>query len=429
MVRWVLCAFLAWLFLAVPAVASDRPPPRDRQEAESILNRQELTLADLLGVAELRNPALAAARSAVRANAARARQAGLYPNPIFEFEVEEVSTNDPDIRKDKVSVVQPLIISGRRGAAVAAARANENAAVHLLEQTRRDLYRGVHSLWAEQLYFRETHGALAGLLGVARRTLEIAQARFDARATPESQVTRALLEVYELEIAERLLARERDRASAELEALLGGTRVPLDRLVGTLDPDSLTRQIIEEDITLHPAVRAAASRVEAAEAIARESRSERIPDLDLFMSYGRVRPDDDGFLEAGVSVPIPLFNRNQGRVAESQALVAEAQDRMRIIESDFQVALAAASGSYQAIRDELRASDDQMRPAAERALAQAQEGYRVGRLPFLELIDAQRTFSTIRLRNLELRRDLVIAEAELLSLAGIGLYGDTGERE
>lgn len=430
MVFRMLNAFLALLLLATTTAADDKPlGPHGQQQVHAILTKAEVTLADLFQIADIKNPALAAAQSSVRANAGRARQAGLYPNPTLGFEVEELSADDPEVRKDKVSLVQHIVIGGRRGNAVAAARADQDAAAHALERTRRDIYRRVHSLWAEQLYFREAYEVLGGLLEVARGTLEIAEARTEARAAPESHVTKALLEVYELETTKRSLAGDRARAAAELTALLGGTEVPMDRLAGALDTDGLASHANGRDIRRHPAVLAGASRIEAAKASLRAAKSERIPDLGLFLSYGRSRPDGGDFLEAGVSIPIPLFDRNQGRVAESHALVAQAESEMRTVESSLDVAFTAASGRYQAILEELQASDDHMQPAAERALAQAQEGYRVGRVPFLELIDAQRMYSSIRLRSLELRKDLVLAEAELSSLAGIGPYGEKGDRQ
>jgi outer membrane protein TolC len=50
-------------------------------------------------------------------------------------------------------------------------------------------------------------------------------------------------------------------------------------------------------------------------------------------------------------------------------------------------------------------------------------------LPLLELIDAQRTLSRIQLRVLELRKELVVAEAKLMGLGGIGPYGAEGDME
>jgi len=413
-----------WLLLAASTVANATVV---QQEVDAILDKPEIVLADLFRLAELRNPELAAAQATVAANAGRARQAGLYPNPVFELEVEELATADPGIRKEKVTLEQPLVISGRRGDAVASARASEEAAGHDFEQTRREIYRRIHTRWADQLYFREADGALADLLDLANHTLQIARVRFKARAAPESHVTKALLEVYELEVAQQRLKQQQAGAEAELLAILGGVHVPMHRVGGSLDSNPLTG-LDEADLVPSPSVDAATSRLEAAHAALREARAERVPDLSVFASYGRTRPTGESFIEAGVSVPIPLFNRNQGRVAERSALLAEAEAQVRVVAANFNTKLAAGRARHLAVHTELRTLDEQMLPTARRGLAQAQEGYRVGRLPFLELIDAQRTLSGIRLRNLELRRDLVIAEAELSSLAGTGPYAHTGDR-
>lgn len=428
MVRWMPVAFLAWLFFPVFAVADGGlSDTAVEEEVGAILQSNEISLGDLFRIARLRNPELGAARNAVTTSSGRMRQAGLYPNPIVEFEVEDLSTSDFGRRNDKVSLVQPLVISGRLGDAVASARADKEASAHALAQARRGVLRRIHALWAEHIYFRETESELADLLAVARQTLEIAETRFASRAAPESQVTKALLEVFELETAGQRLTQQRARAAAELSAMLGGTDVPLDRIVNRPEGDGSIAEALAWSLDSHPAVAAAASRVEAAAASLREAEAERIPDLGVFVSYGRARPAGRDFIEAGLSIPIPLFSRNQGRVTARRALVAEAREERRRIEGDLRASFAAARARYRAVGDELRAIVDRMAPAAERGLRQAREGYRVGRLPFLELIDAQRTFSNIRLRTLELRRDLTVAEADLLSLAGVGPYDDTGE--
>jgi cobalt-zinc-cadmium efflux system outer membrane protein len=420
MVRWVLST---WLLLAVSTAANATVV---QQEIDSILDKQEILLADLFRLAELRNPALAAAKATAVANAGRARQAGLYPNPIFTFEVEELATADPDFRKEKVTLEQTFIISGRRNKAVASARASEEAAGHDLNHTRREIYRRIHARWADQIYFHEAGGALADLLDLANQTLQIARVRFEARAAPESHVTKALLEVYELEAGQQRLAQQQADAEAELLALLGDVHVPMHRVRGMFDQSPLTG-LDEADIVPPPSLNAATSRLESAQAALREAKAERLPDLGVFASYGRIRPTGDSFIEAGVSIPIPLFNRNQGLVAERTALIAEAEAQVRLVATNFNAKLAAGRSRYKAIRAELRILDEQMLPAARRGLEQAQEGYRVGRLPFLELIDAQRTLSSFRLRNLELSRDLFISEAELSSLAGTGPYALTGD--
>ena len=415
-------------FSAAPAIEVGSEDTGD--EICSILEKKKITLADLFWLADLASPTLAVARSNVQVKAGRARQAGLYPNPSIELEIGELSTRDPNDRKEKVSLVQPLILSGRRGAAVTAARAEQEAAVQRYYCARTDVFRRIHILWVEQLYFREANAAFEELLRVAGLTLGVAQTRFESRAAPESQVTKALLEVYELEVGQQQLAQEQAKGSAELSSLLGGVPIPFDRLVGTLEPDSISTSELLNSAVLdeHPALQAAQWNIDAAKASLQEAKAARIPDIGLFVAYGRYRAIDEGFVEAGLTVPLPIFNRNQGRVAEAQSVVVQAQERARIERNNLKTKLEVAIQRYLTFRDQLNVAMSRIMPVAERGLSQAQEGYRVGHLPFLELIDAQRTLANIRLRTLELRKALVVVEAELMSLVRTGPYGERGKK-
>ena len=312
---------------------------------------------------------------------------------------------------------------------MAAARARLAATKHQLLQDRREALRRVHQLWAEQLYFREADTVFAELLTVADSTLAIARTRFETRAAPESHVTKAMLEVYELEVAQQQLDQQRARGSAEFAAFFGGVTVPLDRLAGTLDPDpdEPTRHADPEDFAAtHPALLAARMEIAATQADLKEAKAARIPDLNVFVAYGNARPLDENFVEAGVALPLPLFHRNQGRLDETRSLHAQAQHQARIVENALAVELAAALQRHEQKHEQLDTVTGRIVPAAERGLDQALEAYRVGRLMFLELVDAQRTFANARQRALDIRRDLALAEADLLSLLGAGPYADPG---
>jgi cobalt-zinc-cadmium efflux system outer membrane protein len=439
-IRAIVCGLLVLQATAVGLSAAALAAEADRADPElersAILAKPAITLADLQRLAELDNPSLAAARNAAEARAGQARQAGLYPNPTLEFGVEEALVSAPEFRKDKVALIVPLVLSGRRGEAATAARAGQSAAGHDLELLRRDVFRRVQNLRAEHLYYREAGVAFTELIEVAQHTLDIAETRFEARAAPEAQVTRALLEVYDLEVAQQRLESEQIRAAAELAALLGGTLIPGDRLAGSLDEAMLGTPLavpsdqgdldvdlyVEQHIDQHPAVLSAEMKVDAAAATLRLAKTSRLPDVDLLLAYGKYRPFDEGFFEVAISLPLPIFNRNQGDVAAGHSLVAQAEYQARVVESQLAVAVATARAQYRTTGDQLDMVVDRIAPAAERGLIQAQEGYRVGRLAFLELLDAQRVLSTVRLRSLELKRDLIIARAELTSLVG----DDTG---
>lgn len=431
--RLILPLLLWTLALATSASTAGDPggdgPPGTPPEIAAILAQPEIGLTDLFRLAELANPRFAVARSNVEAQAGRAQQAGLYPNPELALGIEEMSLDDPELRKTKLALSQALIIGGRRGSAVASAQASFAATEQQAWTARREALSQVHKLWAEQIHFREADLAFAELAQATDRTLEIARARFEAKAAPESHVTRALLEVYELELAQQNLARERVRSTAMLVALLGGMEVPIERLGGSLDPDAMEVHLppdIDPVLGNHPALQAARFDITAADAAVGTAQKERIPDLTLVLGYGSFEPGLGNYVEAGVALPLPLFNRNQGKLAETRALAARARHEARIVASELDISLAMAQLRHRQAHDQLETVSGRIAPAAERGLAQAQEAYRTGRLVFLELVDAQRIFTDVRLRTLQLRKDLAMSEADLMSLLGAGPYADPG---
>ncbi len=429
--RYLPLLVLAWTTIATAGDDRQAAPQTEvSREIEGILARPGIGLVDLFRIAELANPDLVMARIEVQARTGRMIQVGLYPNPELSFEVEEMSVDDPSFNKQKFEISQAFLIGGRRGAAVNAARAEVDQAGEIALGARREALRRVHEWWADQIHFREVEAAFDELMVEAEGTLAVARARYEAKAAPEAHVTRAMLEVYDLEVARQEFERQRVRSTAEMKVILGGIEVPLDRLIGSLDPGaeaSSLPPVTAAEMDDHPTLRVARLGVEAAEAMLVTAKKERIPDLNLFVAYGRVRPVESYFVEGGISLPLPIFHRNQGRVAETAALVAMARHQERIAAFELEVSLATARLNFSTAHRQLDQLAERIAPAAERALTQAQEGYRSGRLMFLELVDAQRTYNDVLLRTMELRRALALAEAELMSLLGTGPYADIGE--
>lgn len=409
------------------AVAAEQPT---RQEVtDEILSQPEINLNDLFRLADLTNPQLKVDRAWVEARKGQAVQAGLYPNPELTLGVDEAFLSEPNPYKMRVELMQPLILGGRLGLAREAAQFQMESAQYQLLLSRREVYRQVHHHWANQLYFREAETAFAELQKMAQHTLDLARVRFESRSEPESHVTKALLEVYELEVSLQRLRGERARSDAETIAFLGGLPLPLERLSGSLGPDS-NKPVWTDDHSgnkdNHPAIRAARMSVAAADAEARAARAARFPDLGVFLAFGQARPEEDNYVEGGISLPIPIFHRNQGRVAETQSLIVMFEHEARQVENELNVALATAKQNHELLHQQLETLETLILPAAERGLDQAQQAYRAGRLMLLELVDAQRTYAGFRQRSIELKRDLAMAEADRLSLLGVGPYDQPG---
>ena len=132
----------------------------------------------------------------------------------------------------------------------------------------------------------------------------------------------------ELDLEARRLQRQLTSSSTQLHSLLGGSQVPTKQIIGKLHADfpeveiESLRTAVREG---HPAVLASRKDAEAAERRFDQTKSERIPDSEIRLAYGRDAATDEDFVEAGISLPLPLFDRGQGNILESQHLAAKAR--------------------------------------------------------------------------------------------------------
>lgn len=398
--------------------ASGKPT---QAEAEATLPAHgSITLADLIRVAAARHPSLAAARASAGIAAGEAWQAAMYPNPRADMEVEDVSLDDgASDSKITVGVTLPIILGGRRDAAIDAAESKwrvEEARVLLVT---RALHAEVAALHARLVALTEEESLLAGLRAGTQRLMGDAQARFEARAAPETDVIRPRVEMYRLDARAARIAREREVILSQIEVLVGEFDAARIELLATsehpeFDKDALTRAVIES----HPALIVADQEIEAARARLHLIDAEITPDLDMRLAAGYRGEREDAIVELGAGMEIPLWDRRRGDLLAARFAVLHAHEKRREVEQDLLAQLAGALGEYEATRPELSAYHDQILPEAQRALSLTSEGYRGGRGTFTDVLDAQRTLTEAMIEAATLSGRAAEARARLLAIVG-----------
>ncbi len=405
--------------------------PQRPREAD-LLAGDEITIDDLLEAADRFHPRIAEARAAVGVAAGETWQASLYPNPSLEFGAEEIPLSAGGLTQSKttIGVLQPIIVSGRRSAAIASGSAEQRARSWDLQQTRRAVFGAIRHRLAEVLYVREAIRLNGSLLEMAGQTLRIAETRFEARAAPESEVIRARVEADSLELAIGRLKRDLAAAGDRLNMLVGGREVPIDRLTielastgPQLDLASL-QQLLRER---HPSLLAAGERIKAAEHGVEQARAGRHPDVAARLAYGFDGELDEHILEAGLSIPLTIFDRNQGNILKARFELIVSKEQARAELNRLHAELAVAYQRYMAAREQIPAFEHRIVGAAETSLAQTREGYTAGKLLFLDLLDAQRTLAQARVARLNLVRELNIAWAQPHAILGESLRRPNGD--
>jgi cobalt-zinc-cadmium efflux system outer membrane protein len=366
---------------------------------------EPVTLADALSRAAASSPTLAAAEADVAAAVGRAQQAGFRPNPELGLEVENFAGtggfSGVDDAESTLSVGQRFELGGKRPARERAAQAEVDAARLRLAVARADLEQQVHDAYAEA-YADSRRVELARDQFMRADNLQtIATELVDAGREPPLRALRA--RTAALEAVGRVRAAEAEYAEAQraLAALWGGGEdLPEPTAAETL---AAPRAVIDPASALD--VRLAEAEVATSIAVVERERTLSRPDVTVSVGARQFRGTDDTALVFGASMPIGLFDRNQGNIAAANAERTGAEARRN----------AALAGAIRRTRDaqaalrtaeaQLAFLETQAEPEAIEAVRIAREGFSAGRFTLLDVLDAEEALNTVQ-------ADMITAELE-----------------
>jgi cobalt-zinc-cadmium efflux system outer membrane protein len=127
--------------------------------------------------------------------------------------------------------------------------------------------------------------------------------------------------------------------------------------------------------------------------------------------------DDADVWVAGISISLPIFDRNRGDIAAARAELSAAEARLTAAQLEAQADLRAAEAEADAVGSRLEAAA-QGEQSAREAYRLARIGYEAGRTPLFELQGTRRALTEAQLRSLDARIARVQAQAALDRLAG-----------
>lgn len=377
-----------------------------------------LTLEEAISKALSTNPSLrAAALDIAIADGAR-RQAGVLRNPEVSFVREGTQRGT---RTQTVQLSQVLELGGKRSARIRLAERERSLADGNLSLARADLRADVTSAYFDALAAQERLQVAQSSLDIASKATYAAEKRVAAgRVSPVEQdragVAQASVRLElaqaqsELSIAMHTLAAYWGEATSPARSLalpeLDLTRVPtIDELQQRLDSS--------------PQLRRSRLQLEREEAQVGVDRSQRMPDLTLIV--GRQKDDEIGHSQTvlGVSVPIPLFNRNRGSLQASLARAEKARSELDTERLRLHQSLVTVYQRAQLSREQVRSMREDILPKAQRVFDAAVTGFEAGKFSFLDVLDAQRTLLQIRTQYIQALYDRYRAVADL------GRYADT----
>ena len=404
--------FVAALSGAFMAAANDAKP--------AVKHVESLSLDQALEMAESLQPELAEANAMVEAAEGRARQAGAFPNPeaILGAQQLPLNANASNQKEYVAGIGQTIPLSGRLSTARQAELLDREVRARGLEVKRRDIRRRVHSAFATALYQEKAYQVQTEIQRNAEKAVATTQARVAAGDALREDVARAEMELARAEVELKRAESLREQALVALTSAMGDPRLSVKSLAGTLDAtfEIPTLETLAANLASQPESAQAEADIRARNARVDAAKAERIPDVKVELLYHRLEASQENTLDVGLSIPLPLFNRNQGRLREARADAAAAEARSRMTQNELTTRLRE---SYLQLTTTLANSGTlktEILSRAETVLKGAEARYAAGDISLAEILPVRRDWAAVQLSYLESLRDVMQAWAEIKPL-------------
>lgn len=387
-----------------------------------------VSLRTALAMAMLHNPRLQSAGYEVRLQEARALQAGTLPNPELSGTMEDAFGTGiyrgQSASQWTLEVSQLIQLSGQRNAKKNAGLAFRDAAGLDYEVTRLEVLTETARRFYDMLYAQEKSALTEQLFSQAQRAITTVTEKVRAGRSAAVELLRAEAGASLIEAQAAQSRNSITAAKQRLAEMWGQSSVKFDSAIGSFpqpisEPPPLAE--LSKKISANPEMGRWAALITARELELRAEKAGRFPDIRVSGGYRKHNLTDDHAFVASVSIPLPVFDRNQGAVRESEAQVLLSNAERKAAEARINQSLAESYVQLASAFSELRGLNEQVLPKAEQVWLATEEGYRAGKFGFLELLDAQRLYTEAQLRRLATYRDYYQGIVGVERLLGIPL--------
>src|SRR6266496_3668486 len=412
-----------------PVALAQSPPAPGPLAVDQVVER---------AVAE--NPELRALRADVDAARGRLRQAALRPNPMLDLGGQQ-NVGGPD-NNVNVGLSIPLDLNGRKAGRVGVAEREIDMKQAQVSDRERRLSAEVRLKAGDLLAARRNLEFTEELLGTNQKGLGLVRDRVQQGAAPPLEESLVLVEVNRLEASLSILKSRVEVLGLQLRLLAGMSPDEPLSLQGELGlrPVALDRaQALAEALAGRPDIVIARSEAAMAHAKIRREEAEGRWDARLNLGYqrqessfplngltdrGGTRPIQHTFnyVGGGVTITVPVRNRNQGNVVAATAEAEVAERKHEGAELMVRQEVAAAFAQLAAAQRALDIYTRGVRDVAGRNLGVVRQAYELGRIPVLDVIAEQRRYIDIEMGYTDALKLVYDAEIEIQRAVGAGTH-------
>lgn len=361
----------------------------------------------------------------IAAGEGRIEQAAIQPAPELDLETR----NALDESTIGMSFVRER--GGKRDARVASARANLESLKAQADVRGLEIGHQVRKAYAAVLAAEQSFALTQESLSLARSFADTVAEKVRAGAASPIEETRAAVRLHGVSAEIERARREVTLARAELALAVGDPGVRSEALEGRLPEDTTIPDVaaLSAQITGSQDVRLLEREVLVRRSVLAEEQAQSKSDITWRAAANYNRLDEESWVTVGVTIPLFASGRNRGALAAATADMERAEWERAAAERRLTAELQRAAAGLQASAREASILRSDVLAGAEQAFATVQEGYRLGKFPYLDVLDASEVLLAARLQYTGALAALAQARIDVDRLLGrTGLPSTTAVR-
>jgi outer membrane protein, heavy metal efflux system len=358
------------------------------------------------------NPAMAAARLTLEEARGRLQQSGRLSNPELELEFNRNRRSRESAAR--ATVLQRFPLTGRLRYEKAVSSAQLRAAEEEVRDAERKLAAEARGLAVRLLALKGQRDLRSTQLANITELSTFLRKSAEAGESSSTDALQVELESRQVEVERLQLSADEVVLSGEFRLLLGVASGEFPTVGGELQNPSVPLR--EANPSQRPDILAAQSRAEAGRFMVREQQARRLEDVGAGLSYSQERSSDapnpietDRIIGFRVTLPLPLWNHNSGRIHEAAAAAARAERELEAVRFTATEEVTSAKHAMKAYAKILAELDSRVLPQAKKLEEQLRASYSAGQTPLLEALRSRSRCLDLQRQRLDALRDFHLA--------------------
>ena len=388
---------------------------------------QTLTIDQAVEIAIRENRDLIAARIQIEEARGRLKQAGLYPNPELEsdFGFDTIFANDGE-RNFSVGINQPIPLSGRIGAQKKVASVDIKRTHADLTNIQRILARDVRLSFIELLTIEKQLKLQETLINLNSELLKGIDMGIKEGLASQQDLNAVAIALQQARQEKEVLIAQRKSNILKINNLIGKQPtfnfIPQGELAYEAVND-LNNYNIETAFAQRPDLKFAKLDVELAEADLKLAKALRFEDIKAGVFYGNDRlvldspvgrlTNSDQLIGFKVTVPLPIFDRKQGLVAEAQAREKRAEENVEALKLTISQEVSDALNRVTTLSDLLETYQTGILKTAEDNVILVEDGFKQGLVAIVDVIQSRQQFAALTSSYINTVRDYYVSLNDL----------------